>query len=66
MHRFGDNYAVLAAEAGAELVNGQPAPARRVFLYWYHNTFHRSTGEAVRLFDRAVDWVLGLPSGDGP
>ena len=66
MHRFGGDYGVLAAEVGAELVNGQPAPARRVFLYWYHNTFHRSTGEAVRLFDRAVDWVLGLPSGDGP
>ena len=66
MHRFGGDYAVLAAEADAELVNGEPAPARRVFLYWYHNTFHRSTGEMVRLFDRAVDWTLGLPSGDSP
>ena len=34
-------------------------------LYWHHDTFRRSTGEAVRLFDRAVDWALGLPAADG-
>ncbi len=60
MHQYG-SYAILAAEAGAELSNGQPARARTVFLYWHHDTFHRSTGEAIRLFDRAVDWALGLP-----
>ncbi len=65
MHRFGDDYAILAAEAGAELVNGQPARARTVFLFWHDTTFHRSTGEMVRLFDRAVDWALGIPSDDG-
>ena len=61
MHQYG-SYAILAAEAGAELSNGQPAQARTVFLYWHHDTFHRSIGEAVRLFDRAVDWALGLPA----
>ena len=58
-HLFGDDAALLVAEVGAELANGQPARARTVFLYWHHDTFHLSTGEAVRLFDRVVDWVLG-------
>ena len=64
-HLFGDDSAILAAEVGAELSNGQPAWARTVFLFWHHDTFYLSTGEAVQLFDRAVDWALGLPSGDG-
>ena len=64
MHQWG-SYAILAAEAGAELANGHPAKARTVFLYWHHDTFQRSTGEAIRLFDRAVDWALGLPTDDG-
>ena len=64
-HLFGGDSAILVAEVGAELSNGQPAQARTVFLYWHHDTFLRSTGEAVRLFDRAVDWALGLPSSDG-
>ena len=64
-HLFGDDPAILVAEAGAELSNGQPAQARTVFLYWHHDTFLRSTGEAVRLFDRAVDWALGLLPDDG-
>ncbi len=64
-HLFGDDSALLVAEVGAELSNGQPAQARTVFLFWHHNTFHLSTGEAIRLFDRAVDWALGLPSSDG-
>ena len=50
----------MVAEAGAELLNGQTAKARTVFLYWHHDTFMQSTGEAVRLFDQAVDWALGL------
>ena len=64
-HLFGGDYAILAAEVGAELAHGQPAQARTVFLFWHHDTFHRSTGEAVQLFDRAVDWALGLPSVKG-
>ena len=64
-HLFGGDSAILAAEVGAELSNGQPAQARTVFLFWHHDTFHRSTGEVVRLFDRAVDWALGLPPDDG-
>ncbi len=64
-HMLGGDAALMVAEAGAELAHGQPARARTVFLYWHHDTFHRSTGEAARLFDRAVDWALGLPSADG-
>ena len=64
-HLFGGDSAILAAEVGAELSNGQPARARTVFLFWHHDTFYLSTGEAAQLFDRAVDWALGLPSGDG-
>ncbi|MDE2993887.1 MAG: hypothetical protein OXU67_08405, partial [Chloroflexota bacterium] len=64
-HLFGDDSALLVAEVGAELSNGQPARARTVFLYWYHDTFHLGTDEAVRLFDRAVNWALDLPSSDG-
>ena len=58
----GGDSAILVAEVGAELSNGQTAKARTVFLYWHHDTFDRSTGEAVRLFDRAVNWALGIPS----
>ena len=64
-HLTGGDVALMVAEAGAELSNGQPAPARTVFLFWHHDTFHLSTDEAVRLFDRAVDWALGLPSVNG-
>ena len=64
-HLFGNDSAILVAEVGAELSNGRPARARTVFLFWHHDTFHRSTGEAVRLFDRAVDWALSLPADDG-
>ena len=64
-HLLGGDSAILVAEAGAELSNGQPAQARTVFMYWHHDTFHRSTSEAVRLFDQAVDWALGLSPDDG-
>ena len=63
-YSVGDS-ALLVAEVGAELSNGQPAQARTVFLYWHHDTFHQSTGEAIRLFDQAVDWALGLPADAG-
>ena len=58
---FGGDAALMVAEVGTELVNGQSARARTVFLFWHHDTFHRSTSEAVHLFDRVVDWALGLP-----
>ncbi len=60
-HLTGGDVALMVAEAGAELLDGPPAPARTVFLFWHHDTFHWSTDNAVRLFDRAVDWALGLP-----
>ena len=64
-HLFGGDAALMVAEAGAELANGQPARARTIFLFWHHDTFHRSTGEAVRLFDQAVNWALGLSPAAG-
>ena len=60
-HLTGDDAAIIVAEAGAQLANGQRAQARTVFWFWHHDTFRRSTSEAIRLFDRAVDWALGLP-----
>ena len=64
-HLIGGDPALLVAEVGAELAHGQRARARTVFLYWYHDTFRQSTDVAIRLFDRAVDWALGLPAADG-
>ena len=61
-HLTGGDVALMVAEAGAELANGQPAQTRTVFLYWHDDTFHWSTGEAIRIFDRAVNWALGIPS----
>ena len=61
-HLIGSDPALMVAEVGAELANGQPARARMVFWFGYHNTFQRSTDKAVRLFDRAVDWALASPS----
>ena len=62
---FRNDSALLVAEVGAELANGQPAKARAVFLFWHHDTFHLSTGEAIQLFDRVVDWALGRLPDDG-
>ena len=65
-HAFGNDPALMVADAGAELAHGQQAKARTVFLFWHHDTFRRSTGDAVRLFDRSVDWALGLSPAAGP
>ena len=62
-HLIGGDAALMVAEVGAELANGQPAKARSVFWFGHHDTFHGSTSGALRLFDRAVDWALGLPAG---
>ena len=59
-HLTGDDAALMVAETGAELANGQRARARTVFWFGHHDTFHWSTSEATRLFDRAVNWALGL------
>ena len=64
-HLNSEDAALMVAEAGAELAQGQTARARTVFWFGHHDTMHQSTDEAVRLFDRAVDWVLGLPADDG-
>ena len=65
-HLTGNDAALMVAETGAELVNGQSAKARTVFWFGHHDTLHRGTGAGIRLFDRAVNWALGLPSGSGP
>ena len=65
MHVIGGDAALMVAEVGAELVNGQPARARTVFWFGHHDTFHWSTSRAVRLFDRVVDWALGLTPDEG-
>ncbi len=64
-HVIGGDAALMVAEVGAELANGQPARARTVFWFGHHDTFHWSTSRAVRLFDRVVDWALGLSPDDG-
>ena len=64
-HLTGSDVALMVAEAGAELLSGLRAQARTIFLFYHHDTFHRSTGGAVQLFDRAVNWALSLPSGQG-
>ncbi len=61
----GDDAAIMVAETGAELAHGQRAHARTVFWFGHDSTFHRSTGDAMRLFDRAVNWALGLPLDTG-
>ncbi len=65
-HLIGRDAALLVAEVGAELADGQPAQARTVFWFGHHDTFHLITDKAARLFDRAVNWALGLPSGGEP
>ena len=60
-HLTGGDAALMVAETGAELAHGQMARARTVFWFGHHDTLHRSTGEGLRLFDRAVNWALGLP-----
>ena len=64
-HVIGGDAALMVVEVGAELVNGQPAKARTVFWFGHHDTFHWSTSRAARLFDRAVDWALGLTPDEG-
>ena len=64
-HVIGRDAALIVTEAGAELSNGQPAAARTVFWFGHHDTFSRSTIKGSQLFDRAVDWALGLPLGAG-
>ena len=60
-HLTGDDAALMVAEVGAELANGQRARAGTVFWFGHDDTFHLGTGNALRLFDRVVDWALGLP-----
>jgi PKD repeat protein len=51
--------AILTAEAGAPLLGGYTAPARRVFLFFEDASFLDATPAAEQLLDRAVCWALG-------
>ena len=48
--------AILAAEAGATLLNGYTAPARRVFLFFEDTSFLSATPATAELLKRAVCW----------
>jgi hypothetical protein len=54
--------AVLVAEAGASLLAGKIAPARRVFLFLEDNSYLSATASGKQIVDQAVLWALGLPT----
>ncbi len=51
-------FAVLAADAGAELLGGHVAPARRVFLPFEDATWPLLTPAGKTLFDQAIQWAV--------
>lgn len=52
--------AIIAAEAGAELLSGHTAPARRVFLFLEDGSWLSSTDAAKTILEQAVAWAAGL------
>jgi uncharacterized protein YebE (UPF0316 family) len=50
---------VFTFDAGAPLVGGAPAPARRVGLFLDDDTAKRLSGAGQRLFDAAIVWAVG-------
>lgn len=53
------DYAIMVADAGAELLGGHFAPARRVFLFFENTGWLTSTAEARQIFEQAVVWTAG-------
>lgn len=53
--------AILAADAGASLLNGAVAPARRVYMFLEDSSFTQATPTARQLFANAVRWAIGEP-----
>ena len=51
---------IYAYDKGAPLINGTPAPEKRVLLFPGNNSFVDFTPEAVRLFDAAIQWASGI------
>lgn len=51
---------VYGYEKGASLVNGTPAPARRVMLFMGDDGFAAFTEDALKLFDAAITWASGI------
>lgn len=52
--------AILAAEAGAVLLGGHIAPARRVFLFLEDANWQTTTNAGKTIVERAVSWATGL------
>jgi hypothetical protein len=52
-----DEIAIFAYAAGASMVNGTVAPARRMGFFIHRNTSYSADG--LKLFDAAVDELLG-------
>jgi hypothetical protein len=51
---------IYGYDKGAPLINGTPAPARRVLIFPSNNAFVDFTPDAVKLFDAAVQWASGI------
>jgi hypothetical protein len=51
---------ILAAEAGAQLLGGYIAPARRVFLFFEDSSFQNSNAAGQDLLRRAVRWAANV------
>jgi hypothetical protein len=58
--------AIFGYESGASLVDGAPAPARRVGFFFGNTAPSRATGDAWALFDAAARWASAAPSGTSP
>ncbi|MFG0242723.1 MAG: PQQ-dependent sugar dehydrogenase [Phycisphaerales bacterium JB054] len=52
--------AIIAAEAGAVLLGGHVAPARRVFLFLEDANWQTTTDAGKTIVERAVSWATGL------
>lgn len=50
---------IYGYNTGAALIDGSPAPARRVMLFLENNTYLALNADGRKLVDAAVDWALG-------
>lgn len=55
--------AIFGYDAGSALATGQPAPARRVGLFFTDTTATALTTNGWLLFDEAVEWAVGAQTG---
>lgn len=51
---------IMVADAGATLLNGYVAPARRVFLYFQDSSFAAANNTSRQILANAACWALGL------